>query len=153
MEAISYSIGDVDPSPLPLLSATVQPLCILAHVNNSAKLPLFLPGAVKDPHELAQGHVPGPAPHAVLENPAVLAPVTRAVLRALGCRRGTALRPSRPPSCRKCELSATRWGTAGTTAGRCCGKRDRADRGAGGTSCGLGEARVACRLGLACISP
>ena len=58
--------------PLPLLSATISPLCILAQVNNSAKLPLFLLGAVKDPQELAQGHVPGPAPHAVLENPAVL---------------------------------------------------------------------------------
>ena len=62
--------------PLALLSAAISPLYILAQVNSSAKLPLFLLGAVKDPQELAQGHVPGPAPHAVLENPAVLAPVT-----------------------------------------------------------------------------
>jgi hypothetical protein len=37
--------------PLPLLSATISPLCIFAQVNNSAKLPLFLLGAVKDPQE------------------------------------------------------------------------------------------------------
>ena len=44
---------------VPLLSATIPSLCILAQVNNSAKLPMFLLGAVKDPQELAQGHVPG----------------------------------------------------------------------------------------------
>ena len=48
--------------PLPLLSAAISLLYILAQVNNSAKLPLFLLGAVKDHQELAQGHVPGLLP-------------------------------------------------------------------------------------------
>jgi len=43
----------------------------LAQVDNSAELPLLLLGIVKDPEELADGHFPGDAPGAILENPAL----------------------------------------------------------------------------------
>ena len=51
----------------------------LAQVDNSTKLPLLLLGIVKDPEELADGHFPEDAPGAILEIPAVCAPITRAV--------------------------------------------------------------------------
>ena len=43
----------------------------LAQVDNSAELPLLLLGIVKDPEELADGHFPGDAPDAILDNPAL----------------------------------------------------------------------------------
>ena len=119
--------------------------------DNSSGNPVNL-SAVKDPQELSQGHVPGPAPHAALENPAVLAPVTHALRsvacsrRALEWRRRTARPPSWLPSHRKCGLAATGRGAAGTTAGRCCGKRSRAGSAVVGKRSRAGNVRTRTRL-------
>ena len=92
----------------------------LSQVNNSAELHLPLLGAVKDSQELAEGHVPGNAPHAALENPAVRAPVTHAV--DVRSANPVAVRRRHAIDARPDPLGAA---AAGTAAGRCCGKRVR----------------------------